>query len=95
MRVGEFDGVYRETTVFPSQGFPAGRVAVWESKQGILKTSGYPIDEFVYVISGELETTDSDGTIRSFGPGATFVIPKGWVGEWNMKTDFKKVFVNF
>lgn len=95
MRVGTFDGAYRQVVAFPSTSFPAGRVAFWASEAGTLRSNGYPIDEFVYVIEGELDTTDHDGTTRSFGPGATFVIPKGWVGEWKMKTAFKKVFVNF
>lgn len=95
MRVGDSDGTYREVVAFPSTSSPAGRVAFWASQAGVLRSNGYPIDEFVYVIEGELETTDEDGTTRSFGPGSTFVIPKGWVGEWKMKNAFKKVFVNF
>ncbi len=95
MRADGHDGVYREVVAYPSTSFPAGRVAFWESKAGTLRSLGYPIDEFVYVIAGELETVDADGTVKHFGPGSTFVIPKGWIGEWRMKTDFKKVFVNF
>jgi len=95
MRGEGSDGKYRETTVFPSTTFPAGRVAFWASKAGVLRTDAYPIDEFVQVIEGQLVTTDRNGTRREFGPGDTFVIPKGWQGEWDMRTDFKKVFVNF
>lgn len=95
MRVGDSTGIYHEAVAFPSQSFAQGRVAFWAAPAGTLKSNGYPIDEFVYVIEGELETTDRDGTVRRFGPGATFVIPKGWVGEWRMKTDFRKLFVNF
>ncbi|MEX2481720.1 MAG: cupin domain-containing protein [Gammaproteobacteria bacterium] len=77
MRVGAFDGSYREAVAFPSTSFPAGRVAFWAAQAGTLRSNGYPVDEFVYVIEGELDTIDDDGTTRSFGPGATFVIPKG------------------
>ena len=95
MRVAGFDGAYREVTAFRSTTVASSRVAFWEAKAGILKTDSYPLDEFVYVIAGELQTTDRNGTTRSFKPGDTFVIPKGWAGEWNMKSDFKKIFVNF
>ncbi|MGE3773965.1 MAG: cupin domain-containing protein [Gammaproteobacteria bacterium] len=95
MRVGDFDGRVREATAFASTSFPQGRVAFWEAKAGTLKTDAYPLDEFVYVLEGELETVDRDGTSRHFGPGDTFVIPKGWAGEWRMKKDFRKLFVNF
>lgn len=95
MRVGGFDGAYREGVLFPSSTGGAGRVAVWESKAGVLKTDAYPADEFVYVLAGSLETVDRDGTTRRFGVGDTFVIPKGWAGEWRMLSDFRKLFVNF
>ena len=95
MRVGDFDGAVREGTAYESASFPQGRVAFWEAKAGTLKTDAYPLDEFVYVLEGELETVDRDGTRRQFGPGDTFVIPKGWAGEWRMKKDFRKLFVNF
>lgn len=95
MRVGDFDGRVREATAFASTSFPQGRVAFWEAKAGTLRTDAYPLDEFVYVLEGELETVDRDGTSRHFGPGDTFVIPKGWAGEWRMKKDFRKLFVNF
>jgi len=29
------------------------------------------------------------------GNKVAFVIPKGWVGTWDMKTRFKKIIVNF
>jgi len=95
MRVAGFDGAYREVTAFRSTTAASSRVAFWEAKAGILKTDSYPLDEFVYVIAGELQTTDRNGTTLHFKPGDTFVIPKGWAGEWNMKSDFKKIFVNF
>ena len=95
MRVGGFDGAFREGILFPSTAGTGGRVATWESKAGVLKTDAYPADEFVYVLAGTLETVDRDGTTRRFTAGDTFVIPKGWAGEWRMLSDFRKLFVNF
>ena len=33
--------------------------------------------------------------VTEFHPGDAFVIPKGWVGTWDMTTRFKKIIVNF
>jgi uncharacterized cupin superfamily protein len=93
--VGNFDGAYKEATVFKSGVFAGNRVAFWESEAGALRSFNYPKDEFIYVLEGTVVTTDMDGTKRAFGPGDTFVLPKGWVGLWDMKTRFKKIIVNF
>jgi len=53
---------------------------IWGSEAGVLKAGNYPLNEFVYVLEGDLVTT---------------VIPKGWVRTWDMKTRFKKIIVNF
>jgi hypothetical protein len=37
----------------------------------------------------------SHRTRHEFHPGDALVIPKGWVGTWDMKTRFKKIIVNF
>jgi len=93
--VGSFDGAYKEATVFKSGIFAGNRVAFWESEAGALRSVNYPKDEFIYVLEGTVVTTDADGTKREFHPGDTFVLPKGWVGLWDMKTHFKKIIVNF
>jgi uncharacterized cupin superfamily protein len=43
----------------------------------------WPIDEMFHVVRGHLELDAGDGTTRSFGPGATFVMPKGFTGHWH------------
>jgi uncharacterized cupin superfamily protein len=47
------------------------------------------------VIEGHLVTSDVGGKVHEFRAGDTFVIPKGWAGTWDMKSHFKKLFVNF
>jgi uncharacterized cupin superfamily protein len=56
------------------------------SEPGALKAGNYPLDEFVYVLEGDVVTLDADGTRHEFHPGDALVIPKGWVGLWDMKT---------
>lgn len=91
---GAFDGSYTSKAEYES----ADRrftVALWESGPGVLKTDGYPHDEYCLVLEGRLQITNSSGTHEEFGPGDAFVIPKGWAGTWNMKTKFKKQYVAF
>jgi uncharacterized cupin superfamily protein len=89
-----FDGSYTSKGEYRS----ADRkftVALWQSGPGVLKTDGYPHDEYCLVLEGHLVITNRSGTRAEFGPGDTFVIPKGWAGTWNMTTRFKKQYVAF
>jgi uncharacterized cupin superfamily protein len=93
--IGNFDGAYTMATMYKSGVYARNKVAFWASEAGALKAGNYPLDEFVYVLEGELVTIDADGTRHEFHPGDAFVIPKGWAGTWDMKTRFKKIIVNF
>jgi len=93
--VGNFDGAYTMATMYKSVAFAGNKVAFWGSEAGALKAGNYPLDEFVYVLEGDLVTVDVDGTRHEFHPGDAFVIPKGWAGTCDMKTRFKKIIVNF
>jgi uncharacterized cupin superfamily protein len=93
--VGNFDGAYALATTYKSGVFAGNKVALWGSEAGALKARNYPLDEFVYVLEGDLVTVDADGARHEFHPGDAFVIPKGWAGLWDMKTRFKKIIVNF
>jgi len=89
-----FDGTYMHKNGYRS----ADRkftVALWESGPGILKTDAYPHDEYCLVLEGHLTITNRNGSREEFGPGDTFVIPKGWAGTWNMTTRVKKQYVAF
>lgn len=89
-----FDGSFASVVGYRSDD---GRftAAIWESGPGVLKTDSYPNDEFCHVLEGELVITNASGSTKRFGPGDSFVIPKGWAGTWDMKTRFKKRFVAF
>src|SRR5262245_37124215 len=93
--LGNFDGAYRMATMYKSGVFAGNKVAFWGSEAGALKAGNYPLDEFVYVLEGEVVTVDADGTRHEFHAGNAFIIPKGWAGTRDMKTRFKKIIVNF
>ena len=89
-----FDGAYatREQYLASAGAF---RVAIWESGPGVLVTDSYPNDEYCRVLEGTLTITNADGSTADFGPGDSFVIPRGWAGRWHMETRFKKQFVAY
>jgi uncharacterized cupin superfamily protein len=95
MCVGDFDGAYKRVIIYKSVDHADRNVGIFESDAGVLITVGYAVNEFIYVLEGHLVTTDADGTLHEFYPGDSFVIPKGWVGRWDMKTRLKKLRVNF
>jgi uncharacterized cupin superfamily protein len=89
---GGFDGSYTSATGYQSED-RMFTVALWQSGPGILKTDGYPHDEYCFVLEGRVVITNASGRREEFGPGDAFVIPKGWAGTWNMTTPFKKQYV--
>jgi uncharacterized cupin superfamily protein len=95
MRVGTFDGAFKLATVYRSAGYPDHKVAFFESEPGVLQADNFAVDEFVYVLEGDLVTTDASGARHEFHAGDTFVLPKGWAGTWDMKTHFRKMVVDF
>jgi uncharacterized cupin superfamily protein len=89
-----FDGSYTSLSEYKSEDRKF-TVALWESGPGVLQTDAYPHDEYCLVLEGHLIITNRSGRREEFGPGDTFVIPKGWAGTWNMTTRFKKQYVAF
>lgn len=69
------------------------RVGVWEAGAGKSVIKGFPFTEYVLMISGSVVVTDKDGTSSVFSTRDTFVIPRGWSGEWNVKARMKKQIV--
>ena len=47
-----------------------------------LNFQNWPIDEFVTVVEGQVEISSSDMDTKLYGPGDSFVIPKGFNGLW-------------
>jgi uncharacterized cupin superfamily protein len=89
----KFDGAYLESIPFTTTDGQY-TVRVWESGPGVLQTDGYPYAEYCLVLSGRLKITNASGSTREFGPGDSFVIPKGWRGTWDMRTRFKKLYID-
>ena len=50
--------------------------------------------EIFHVLEGVFFLTNADGSARRCGPGDMVVLPKGWVGHWDIIETVKKVWVD-
>jgi uncharacterized cupin superfamily protein len=72
-------------------GISAG---IWESEANLGRWMPWPVDEFVLVLEGEVVVVEADRE-TVFGPGDSFVIPRGCRCIWNQCTYFKKFMMMF
>jgi uncharacterized cupin superfamily protein len=70
------------------------RVVVFEStpaKAALREPFTY--DEFVYILSGKLILTESDGARYEYSAGDALVVPKGFTGTWEMQGNYREIAV--
>ena len=69
-------------------------VEVYEAEAAKLKIDEpWPYDEFIYVLSGKLVLTDATGEVTQFVAGQSLVVPKGFLGTWEMQGNFRELVV--
>ncbi|MES0884588.1 cupin domain-containing protein [Roseibium sp. SCP14] len=70
-------------------------VGVWDSTPyaEVFSGEGYPADEFCQVLSGSVTLTCKDGTSQTFSAGDTYIVNKGWCGEFRVNEQFRKYYV--
>jgi uncharacterized cupin superfamily protein len=56
--------------------------------------NGYPVDEFMYFITGGATLTDQSGKATKVGPGESVFVPKGWVGTFQSPA-YRKYYVAY
>ena len=69
-------------------------VGTWSSDVGKWKIS-YTEEEYCELLEGESIITDESGNSLTVSRGDTFVVPRGFVGTWEVVTPTKKNFVIF
>lgn len=67
---------------------------IWESSPGRWRVS-YSEHEFCHLTRGRIRIEDDDGRSWTFSPGATFVIPAGFSGIWEVLEPAQKLYVIF
>jgi len=66
-------------------------VQIWECRTAVeLDIDGYPVDEFITIISGDLELIDSQSGSKNYGPGDSLIIAKGFCGRWIQEGALRK-----
>ena len=69
-------------------------VEVYEAEPAKLKIDEpWPYDEFIYLLSGKLVLTDAEGKLTQYLAGESLVVPKGFVGTWEMQGNFRELVV--
>tara|TARA_B100000809_G_scaffold113224_1_gene111757 strand:+ start:1435 stop:1878 length:444 start_codon:yes stop_codon:yes gene_type:complete len=53
----------------------------------------FPYDEFVLVLEGEVTLTNIDGGTETYRQGDTFLVPKGWMGTWDMPFKYREMII--
>lgn len=83
-------------------------VHLWRSADGTLVTGVWECDagrfhvdfsddgECIHIVGGEVVcTADADGAVTTLRPGDAMVFPRGWTGEWDVRSPLRKVFTNW
>lgn len=68
-------------------------VEVIEAGPGKVRIDGLPYDEFVQILKGRLILTLDDGRSFEFEEGDSLVLPKGYVGYWEMPEPYRELVV--
>ena len=71
------------------------RASIFESTPAKTSHRSRPTDgdEFVYVLSGKLILTETNGTSQEFRPGDSLVLPAGYTGTWEMQGNYRELAV--
>jgi uncharacterized cupin superfamily protein len=73
----------------PSEKFMTG---LWQSEPGKWHIH-YTEEEFCQILEGVSVLTDADGTAVTLVAGDNFVVPRGFVGTWEVLQTTRKIYV--
>ncbi len=69
-------------------------VSVFAASPAIIDVNEpFPYDEFVLVLEGEVTLTNVYGGTATYKEGDTFLVPKGWLGTWDMPFKYRELIV--
>jgi uncharacterized cupin superfamily protein len=69
-------------------------VVIYESMPAVIGINEpYPYDEFVRVLEGTVVLTSLAGDRQVYGPDDHFLVPKGWMGTWDMPSPFRELII--
>lgn len=69
-------------------------VTIYEAQPALIEINEpYPYDEFVLVLEGQVTLTPIDGEKQTYRTGESFLVPKGWLGTWDMPVKFREMII--
>ena len=68
-------------------------VAIWQSEAATLSLNPQGIDEYIFVLEGELTLTSAAGKVSNFTVGDSFVLPKEFIGTWQTHGKYRQLMV--
>lgn len=70
-------------------------VGFYHGSEVTLQINGWPVDEVMVFLEGQVEITNQDGSSRIYSPGEMLVMPKGFIGTWRQIGSIKKLNVSY
>lgn len=70
-------------------GFRAG---VWATTPHVRLSRPHPVHELMYILEGQADVTDGDGTKTSVGPGDAIFVGRGTINRLSIHGNLKKIF---
>lgn len=68
-------------------------IGIYQSKVGSeIIDEPYPYNEYMYILEGEVLTKTVDGHNHIYRVGESFMIPKGWMGDFAITKDLKIIY---
>jgi|TARA_B110000902_G_scaffold44581_1_gene49895 uncharacterized cupin superfamily protein len=70
-------------------------VGFYHGSKVTLRINGWPVDEVMVFLEGQVEIINEDSTSKIYGPGDMLVMPKGFVGIWRQLGPIKKANISY
>ena len=70
-------------------------VGFYHGSEVTLQINGWPVDEVMVFLEGQVEIINQDGSSKIYGPGEMLVMPKGFIGTWRQIGPIKKLNVSY
>ena len=68
-------------------------VGIYQSRTGSeVIDSPYPYNEYMYILEGEIVTKTVEGHSHTYRQGESFIMPKGWMGDFSISKDLKIIY---
>lgn len=82
-----------DTTLAEAVQWGKIRTGIWEATPGTTRSIKGDTFEFCQILEGRAEISEENGETHVFGPGDSFIMKPGFVGQWKTLETLRKIFV--